>query len=88
MKIDDGFLLREVAGSYVVVAVGKKAKEFNAVINLNETGAYLWKLLSVPTTEEQVIENIIKDYEIDRETATEQLKEFIEKLKSNGIMSK
>ena len=88
MKIDEGFLLREVAGNFVVVAVGKKAKEFNAVINLNDTGAYLWKQLSAETTEEQVVENVMKDYEIDKETATSSVKAFIDKLKSNGIISK
>ena len=45
MKIKQGFILREVAGSYLVVAVGEAVKRFNGVINLNETGAFLWRLL-------------------------------------------
>ena len=43
MKIKQGFMLREVAGNYVVVAVGEASKKFNGVINLNESGAFIWK---------------------------------------------
>ena len=42
MKIKDGFLLREVAGNYVVIAVGEDAVNFNSIITVNEIGAYIW----------------------------------------------
>ena len=41
MKIKDGFMIREVAGSYVVVPVGKRADEFNGMVHWNETGSFL-----------------------------------------------
>ena len=50
MKIKDGFILREVAGSFVVVAVGKRAGEFNGVINLNQTSAFMWRMLEKGAT--------------------------------------
>ena len=45
MKIKEGFVRRNVGGSDVVVAVGKASVEFNAMINLNSTGAFIWSLL-------------------------------------------
>ena len=45
MKIKEGFILREVAGSHIVVAVGQAVKTFNGIINLNPTSALLWKNL-------------------------------------------
>ena len=45
MKIKDNFILRKVADSYVVVPVGKLTLDFNGIINLNETGAFLFELL-------------------------------------------
>ena len=44
MKIKDGYLHREVAGNIIVVPVGEASMNFNGMINLNETGAFLWKL--------------------------------------------
>ena len=40
MKIRTGLMMRNVAGSYVVVAAGKEAIDFNGMITLNETGAF------------------------------------------------
>lgn len=43
MKINDGFSLRKVADSYVIIPVGDNLVDFSAMITINETGAFLWK---------------------------------------------
>ena len=86
MKIVDGFIMREVAGNNVVVAVGKKAKEFNGMINLNSAGAFLWKLLEKGKTEEELIGALETEYGIDREVAERDAKAFIKKLCDAGIV--
>ncbi len=80
MKIKEGFILREVAGNYIVVAVGSAVKQFNGVITLNETGAYLWKQLEKGCEEEQLVSALLSEYEVDEETAKKDVKAFIEKL--------
>ena len=80
MKIKDGFILREVAGSYLVVAVGNAVKEFGGIVNLNETGAFLWRLLEKSSTEPEMVDAILNEYEVDRETAEKDVKAFVEKL--------
>ena len=80
MKIKDGFILREVAGSYLVVAVGNAVKEFGGIVNLNETGAFLWRLLEKSSTEPEMVDALLKEYEVDRETAEKDVKAFVEKL--------
>ncbi len=80
MKIKEGFILREVAGSYLVVAVGKAVKEFNGVVNLNETGAFLWKLLEKSSTEEEMVNALLEEYDVDRATAEADVKSFVDKL--------
>ncbi len=80
MKIKDGFILREVAGSYLVVAVGNAVKEFGGIVNLNETGAFLWRLLEKSSTEPEMVDALLNEYEVDRETAEKDVKAFVEKL--------
>ncbi len=46
MKIKDGFVLEKVGGDYLAVAVGELADTFSGMVKLNETGAFLWKLLT------------------------------------------
>ena len=69
MKIKDGFILREVAGNYIVVAVGEAVKSFNGVINLNETGAFLWKILQTGGDEQSLITALLSEYEVSEEIA-------------------
>ena len=46
MKIKKGFVLRVVGGENVVVPVGEMSKVFHGMINLNDTGAFMWKFFS------------------------------------------
>ena len=70
MKIKKGFMLREVAGNFVVVAVGEASKKFNGVINLNESGAFLWKKLADGIEKEKLIDALLEEYEVSKEIAT------------------
>lgn len=45
MKIDRNFVLREIAGEYIIIPTGKTALEFNGLITVNEIGMELWKML-------------------------------------------
>lgn len=86
MKIKEGFILREVAGNYIVVAVGNAVKAFNGVINLNEAGAFLWKILEQGASEEQLKTALLGEYEVDEDTAKADVTAFVEKLKEKGLL--
>ena len=86
MKIKDGFILREVAGSSIVVAVGDAVKEFNGVINLNETGAFLWKQIEKGVDEDALVSALLDEYDVDKETAEKDVKTFIEKLQQAKLL--
>ena len=86
MKIKDGFILREVAGNKVVLAVGKRAEEFNGVINLSGSAADIWKLLQKQTSEEEVLAGMKELYDVDDETLKHDIKAFIDKLTEAGLL--
>lgn len=86
MKIKDGFLLREVAGNYVVIAVGEDAVNFNSIITVNEIGAYIWNKINEGKNEEAIADDIIGEYSIDRNTALKDIGEFTNQLREAGII--
>ncbi|MCG1024355.1 MULTISPECIES: PqqD family protein [unclassified Dehalobacter] len=86
MKIKDGFMLREVAGQWVVVPLGERVVEFNGIMTLSESGALLWKVLENEVAEEELTEAIIKEYDIDRETAEADVREFVNVLKEKSLI--
>lgn len=86
MKIKQGYILREVAGNYIVVAVGEAVKNFNGIINLNETGAFLWKHLQDGATEEQLKKAMLEEYDVQEDVAQNDIKAFIDKLNEKGLL--
>ena len=86
MKTREGFVLREVGGNHVVVAVGDAVKIFNGMIQLNETGAFLWKKLSVGTEIDELVEQTTKEFKVEKDVAERDVKEFVESLKEANLI--
>ena len=79
-------MLREVAGSYVVVAVGKRSEQFNGMVNLNETGAFLWKLVEQGASRDELLNSLLEAYEVEREKAEQDVDKFISVLQQNDFV--
>lgn len=87
MKIKEGFILREVAGSYVVVAVGEASKSFKGVIKLNNSGAILWKELEKGVSAlDSLTKALLNEYNIDEETAKKDVSAFLDQLMKAKIV--
>lgn len=86
MKIKKGFLMREVAGENVVIAVGEAAKSFKGMIRLNPTGAFLWKLLEKDTDEAAMVNAMLDAYETDKETAENDIRAFVGSIRTAGLL--
>ena len=85
MKIKKGFVLRVVGGESVVVPVGELSKQFHGMINLNETGAFLWKFFSAEHTVEEGVDALCGEYEVEREVAQADVEKFADILLKNGF---
>lgn len=86
MKIKDGFILRTVAGQNVVVPVGTGAVNFNGMVSFNESGAFLWSLLSKDTTKEQLVCSLLNEYEVEEPRAEADVTAFLAKLREAKLL--
>ena len=86
MKIKNDFILRKVADSYVVVPVGKMTLDFNGIINLNETGAFLFELLQEGAEREELIEKMLGEYDVSPERAAADIDIFLKKVKDADVL--
>lgn len=83
MKIKQGFILRKLGKEYMAVAVGEAGKNFNGMIRMNEAGAWLWNQLKEGITKDALIDSMCAYYDdLDRETASADLDEFLESIKA------
>lgn len=87
MKRSADFLLRDVAGTLVIVPVGAAVSGFPGMITLNPTGAYIWELLEQEQTVESLVKALTDRYEVDAAKAREDVEAFVERLKSAGAVT-
>lgn len=85
MKLKEGFLLREVAGQVVVLPTGDEL-DLNMMITLNDTGKFLWEHLEEETTEEALVEALLGEYDVDKDTAAKSVAAFVQKLSDNDFL--
>lgn len=86
MKIKNGYILREIAGSSIVVPLGDEQMSFAGIMTLNGVGAFVWKMLEKGAEKDEILTAVLSEYEIDRETASADIDRYIEKLKSNNLL--
>ncbi|MEG0378533.1 MAG: PqqD family protein [Eubacterium sp.] len=86
MKIKEGYMLREVAEEAVVVPIGSAALNFEGIISLNETGAFLWKQLEHTCDQEQLKKALLEKYNVDEKTAQQDIEAFIIKARQSNLI--
>ena len=87
MKINDGFSLRKVADSYVIIPVGDNLVDFSAMITINETGAFLWEKLKDDTTADALTDALCAEYDVTAEEAASDVADFVKVLKDKKVLS-
>lgn len=85
MKIKEGYLIREIAGAYVVVPAGEQVVEFNGLMTLNETAAFIWRILVDGADESEVVRKMLDEYDVSEEKAKEDVGKVIALLKSYNV---
>lgn len=81
MKIKEGFVLRSIAGSNIVVPIGAASVDFNGMITLNDSAAFLWKRLEKGAEIDDLVKALLDEYDVDEDTARNCSIAFIEELK-------
>lgn len=87
MTIKGSFILREVAGSHVVVPVGASVVDFNGMITLNETGAFLWGLLNQGAAPEDLVRRLTEEYDVTPEEARRDVDAFLQRMRENDFLA-
>ena len=86
MKIKGDFCLRTIDGDSVAVPIGTTTVSFRRMITLNGSGAFLWRQLQDERTEEDLLDAMLRHYDIDAETARTDIAAFLRTLEQNELL--
>lgn len=89
MKIKEGFRMRRLCKEYIVTGEGVERINFNKMIVLNDSAAFLWQAFEDggEFTPETLAEKLVEKYQIDMETALKDSKAIVQKWIEAGIVS-
>lgn len=87
MKCKSGFKLRPLGGEFILVGEGIEQVNFNKMITMNETAAYLWKKVAEleSFTEEDMARLLTEEYEVSMEEALVDCRQTMENWREAGI---
>lgn len=88
MRATQEMILREIAGENILIPVGQMALRVHGMITLSESGLLLWNRLQEECTEEDLVQAILAEYAIDRETAAADVRAFLAQMDQVGILCK
>lgn len=87
MRINSNYKLRQIAGENLVVMTGKEGTDMTRVISLNSSSTWLWKQLEDKNFfEADAVELLMKEYDVIRLKASEDVKAWLDVLIENGIV--
>ncbi len=87
-RIRQGVVLREICGEYVLVAGGKASAVCPPLRQLNDTGAFFWKLIEEDCSEEEMVRKAAENFEADAQQIRPSLRRFREMLEKEGYLLK
>ena len=77
-----------IAGSIIVVPVGKTSLEFNGMITLNESGSFFWDCFTNDITVDDAVKMITDEYDVDVDRARADIEKFVKMLEDNNLLEK
>lgn len=86
LKIKEGFVMRNIIDEWIIVPVGARAESNTYIMSVNDTGHLLWELLEKGTTEEEMLQAMLAEYEVDEATAKGDIEAFVQALREKAML--
>jgi len=79
---------RRIAGEMVLVPLRKNVGDLDNIYTLNETGAVVWNLLDGKRSLRGIVEELVREFEIEETEASRDVVELIAQLLQAGAVER
>ncbi len=86
IKRKSGFILKNIAGDYIVVPAGKNIVDFKIMLTMNETGAWIWEQLENGINFDELINKFAETFDVEQNCANKDVKDFISQLEMQNLL--
>lgn len=86
MKLNPGFVKRDIMGEIILVPTAQAAGEYSGLIALNQVGGFLFDLLPQIEDLDLLAEKVSAEFEVDVETARKDTQAFLQQLRDHKVI--
>lgn len=86
MKVKEGFVLRTVVDEHMVMPTGANIGKFGGAVVLNDVSAFIWKQLEKPISREDLLAQILGEFDVDEATASRDLDALLGQLREMELL--
>ncbi len=72
-----GFVEKIIGDELVIVPLVGAVAQMDKVFSLNELGIFIYNLLSTPKSEEELLKLILNEFDVEEQTAQQDLQHFL-----------
>jgi hypothetical protein len=74
------FVARTVGSELILVPVKSNVADMDKILTLNEVGSFIWGKIDGKNSEEDIVHAVEAEFDVDNETASKDIKEFLNRL--------
>lgn len=86
MKAKPGFVLRHVAGEYMLMPTGQNIGVYNGAVLLNSVSAFVWEKLQNDMSREDLLSAVTAEFEVDESAAAADLDALLKNMDDMGLI--
>lgn len=87
LKISDNFLLKKIAGEYIIAPLNEKVIDISSMLSVNETGGFIWEcILQGADSVEKIIAKLCAEYGVTEEDCKQDVIDFCQNMTEKGII--
>ena len=86
LKIREGYTLRSIVNSWIVIPTGSNLADFTEMLKLNDSGALIWKKLESDVEKDDLVSMLMSEYGIDQATASVDVEDILNIFKGKGLI--
>lgn len=83
---DPSIVYREIAGEAILVPIRRNVADMDSVYMLDSVGVDIWNLIDGERTLPDILDALLREYDVEAEVLSKDLDEFIEQLESAGVI--
>lgn len=86
MKLTGNYFLKKIGPDEVLVPFSDGKLDTSSLVSLNETALFIYRKLLDNKSFEEILNAIVKEYEVEEDVAKQDLLEIFENFKKLGIL--